>query len=271
MRFFLLVAMLLSMAHSDSNTTLSKGQKVLLSNLALGGAIAAWGFSQWDYGTQDLHSGDEGWFERDTSNGGSDKLGHFYTNYVITRVFSPLYESWGYNKEDAALYASLTSVFASVVVMEIGDATSPEHGFSNEDSIADLLGAVVGHYWERYPFLADKIDFRVEYRIDFSQKMQSDFTTDYEHMRHLMAIKASGFEALSTTYARYLELHFGYFSRHFDHDSLPIEGRERNVYAGIGINLSQLLEPLAGGYSKVFNYIQIPYTYLPYNYNFDKE
>ena len=70
---------------SIEDSSLTKGQKVLLSNVVIGGAIVAWGFTQWEYGTEDLHSGSEGWFGKETSNGGSDKLGHFYTNYLITR------------------------------------------------------------------------------------------------------------------------------------------------------------------------------------------
>lgn len=268
---FFLIFFLLQPLYARDNATLSKGQKVLLTNAAIGATIAVWGVTQWEYGTESLHMGSEGWFGRETSNGGSDKLGHFYTNYVITRLLTPLYEKWGYDNAWASGYAALTSVFASVVVMEVGDATSPEHGFSNEDFIADMVGSLVGYYWARYPAVAEKIDFRVEYLPDFSQKIQSDFTTDYEHMKHLMALKFSGFEALRNTPLQYFELHAGYYSRNFDHDSLPIEGRERYVYGAIGINLSHLLEPLAGGYSQIFNYFQVPFTYVPYDHNLDEE
>jgi VanZ family protein len=270
LKVFLSVLFALCVHASDTNatakeTSLSKTQKLLLTNALMSGVIITWGYTQWDYGTQKLHSGSEGWFEKETSNGGSDKLGHFYTNYLMTRVLAPFYEAWGYTKDDAALYSALTSAFQSIMIMEVGDATSPEHGFSNEDFIADLLGSVVGYYWYRYPSLAKKIDFRVEYLPDFND-LQSDFTTDYEHMKHLMAIKAEGFESLENTWAQYFELHVGYYTRNFDHNSVfPIEDRERYMYAGIGINLSNLLRPAIGNYSTVFNYYQVPYTYLSYD------
>ncbi len=243
----------------------TKTQKVLITNVAMGISIVAWGFTQWEYGTQKLHSGSEGWFDKDTSNGGSDKLGHFYTNYIITRALAPFYEEWGYTKEEAALYSSLTAAFQSIVIMEVGDATSPEHGFSNEDFVMDILGSVIGYYWYRYPCIAKKIDFRVEYLPDFNN-LQSDFTTDYEQMKHLIAFKADGFEVLQNTWAKYLELHVGYYTRNFHHNSVyPIEDRERYLYAGIGVNLSHILAPVIGKYSSIFNYYQVPYSYIPYD------
>jgi hypothetical protein len=269
MKKILTLILMLSIAlyANDDNITiedepLSKGQKVALTNVIMGGSIIIWGFTQWDYGTEDLHSGDEGWFGKETSNGGSDKLGHFYTNYLITRILAPFYQDWGYTREEAALYSSLTAAFQSIIVMEVGDATSPEHGFSNEDFAMDILGSVVGYLWYRYPSVADKIDFRVEYLPDFND-LQSDFTTDYEHMKHMMAVKASGFESLESTWAQYFELHVGYYTRNFHHNSVfPIEERERYFYAGIGINLSHLLRPVMGKYATFFNYYQMPYTYI---------
>ncbi len=245
--------------------------KVLLTNAAMAAGITAWGLSQWDYGTEDLHSGSEGWFGRDTSNGGADKLGHFYTNYVITRALTPLFESWGYRRYRAAEYAALSASFASVVVMEVGDATSPEHGFSYEDFLMDLLGSAIGYYWAVSPALAESVDFRVEYAPDLGGTVQSDITTDYESMKHLMVFKASGCDVLQAKPWRYLELHFGYYARKFHHNATAIEERERWIYAGIGINLSELLEPILGSWSGFFNYYQMPYTYLPYDVNLDKE
>ena len=255
---------------TESAWEIGKEQKVLWTNLAMSSAIIAWGFTQWDYGTEELHSGDEGWFGRETSNGGSDKLGHFYTNYLMTRILGPLFRAWGYSREDAALWAAVSSGIQSVVVMEVGDATSPEHGFSYEDALMDLLGSVIGYYWYRYPSVADKIDFRVEYWPGSDTRASTDFTTDYENMKHLMAVKAEGFDMFRRNWGRYFELQLGYYTRNFHHNSTPIEARERYLYAAIGVNLSALLRPVMGKYSGIFNFYQVPYTYLPYDYGLDK-
>jgi len=253
-------------AEEDNNTSVfstnfTKTEKVLLTNVAIGSLIVGWGFSQWGYGDEDFHYDDEGWFAKETSNGGADKLGHFYTNYLITRILTPLYENWGYSNKDAALYASLSTVFFSGLLMEVGDGFS-EHGFSKEDLIVDVLGAAAGYLLATQPNLAKKIDFRVEYNPFLDTDNVTDFTTDYERMKHLVAIKAEGFEMFEDNYMRYIELHIGYYTRNFNHDSMPIEERERNLYVGIGINLSTLLRPAIGDYAKVFNYYQVPYTYI---------
>jgi VanZ family protein len=171
---------------------LSKGEKLAITNVAIASGVLIWGFTQWGYGEENFHFDNEGWFEKETSNGGSDKLGHFYTNYLMARVVAPIYESWGYKSEDAALYAALTAGMLSGILIELGDGFS-EHGFSSQDFIADVLGAAAGYFWHINPSLAQKIDFRVEYAPSLHSDNVTDFTTDYEHMKHLVAIKANGF------------------------------------------------------------------------------
>jgi len=268
-RIFLILILNLLLLYSSSFNfskkfdTLPKEDKLLITDIAIASAVIGWGFAEWGYGEEKFHLDDEGWFEKTTSNGGSDKLGHFYTNYLITRLLSDTYNKWGYSKRDSALYASLTSVGLSGFLIEVGDGFS-EHGFSKNDFIADSLGALFGYIWYLNPSIAKKIDFRFEYDPfkDTDTPNQTDFTTDYERMKHLVALKLSGFDTFKNTPLKYVEFHLGYFSRHFNHDSLPIEGRERNLYVGVGLNLSELLNPLIGNYSKVFNYFQVPHTYI---------
>ena len=239
----------------------SKEEKYLWTNVAMATGILAWGFSQWGYGDEKFHFDSEGWFEKETSNGGSDKLGHFYTNYLVTRLLSDLYGSWGYDEKDAALYASFSSLAFSSLMIELGDGYS-EHGFSKEDLLVDVLGVGAGYLFSTQPDLADKLDFRVEYAPSTHSENVTDFTTDYEHMKHLMVVKAEGFDTLEEGYLKYLELHFGYYSRNFNHNTMPLEGRERELYVGVGINLSKLLRPYMGDYSQLFNYYQLPYSYV---------
>ncbi len=241
---------------------LSKGEKLAITNVAVASGVLLWGFTQWGYGEEDFHFNKEGWFQKDTSNGGTDKLGHFYTNYLMTQVLASIYNDWGYDRDNAALYAALTAGLLSGILIELGDGFSA-HGFSKEDFITNILGAAVGYYWYINPSLAEKIDFRVEYAISLNSDNVTDFTTDYEHMKFLLAIKAEGFEMFQNNVMKYLELHIGYYTRDFNHDTMPLEGRKRYLYAGIGLNLSKLLRPYMGEYSKAFNYFQVPYTYLP--------
>ena len=251
---------------NESNTTswssnFTPTQKLTATNILLTSAVLGWGFSQWGYGEESYHTDNEGWFEKTTNNGGSDKLGHIYTNYVATRALAPLYESWGYEKQEAGLYASFTSLMISGLLIEVGDGYS-SHGFSSKDFLSDAVGVGAGYLLYMNPSLAKKVDLRVEYNPFISTDNSTDISTDYERMKHLVTIKANGFKAFEDTPLSYLELHLGYYSRNFNHNHLPIAGRDRNIYIGLGVNLSKLLNPTMGNYSKLFNYIQIPHTYI---------
>lgn len=251
---------------NESNTTswssnFTPTQKLTATNILLTSAVLGWGFSQWGYGEESYHTDNEGWFEKTTNNGGSDKLGHIYTNYVATRALAPLYESWGYEKQEAGLYASFTSLMISGLLIEVGDGYS-SHGFSSKDFLSDAVGVGAGYLLYMNPSLAKKVDLRVEYNPFISTDNSTDISTDYERMKHLVTIKANGFKAFEYTPLSYLELHLGYYSRNFNHNHLPIAGRDRNIYIGLGVNLSKLLNPTMGNYSKLFNYIQIPHTYI---------
>ncbi len=208
---------------------LTREEKMIAVNAGAILAIAGWGIAFWDYGESSPALKDEGWFQEDTDKGGADKLGHFYTNYLVGRGLSSLYKSWGYEHDRAALYGALSS-FGITGFMEIGDSIS-DYGFSHSDLIMNLLGSCAGYLLDTHPEIARKIDFRVEYVPDFQE---ADIVTDYERMRFLVAVKLDGFEAVTNDYLKYLELHLGYYVDGYQEAG---DDRSRNIYAGVGINL----------------------------------
>ena len=241
--------------YQDRWNNTSKEQKFRIVNASAIGLITLWGFAKWDYGSRSPHAQSEDWFGNDTKYGGADKLGHFWIDYTATRGLSALYETWGYPKDDAALYGAL-SAFAITGYMELGDSFS-DFGFSWEDMTMNALGSVAGYYLYKYPQLAEKIDFRVEYSFN---PTQSDFSTDYENLKHLLALKGSGFAGLNQGLTKYLELHLGYYTRGFDDDD---GDKHRYLYVGLGLNVSELFA--RRGYRKTatfFNFVQPPFTYL---------
>ncbi len=242
---------------------LTREEKVIAVNTGALLAIAGWGVAFWDYGESSLFMKDEGWFQEDTDKGGADKLGHFYTNYVAARGLSSLYESWGYDRDKAALYGAL-SAFGVTGFMEIGDSFSA-FGFSHSDFIMNLVGSCTGYLLDMHPDISRKIDFRVEYIPDFQE---TDIITDYERMRFLVAVKLDGFDAVTNEYLRYLELHLGYYVDGYKEGG---DARSRNIYAGVGINLSKIFSDLSyPKTAKVFNYYQLPYTYIKINKDLDE-
>lgn len=236
----------------DCNTTYTtKEDKLLYLNITTSTVLLSYGFAHWGYdlGTTS-HTQSEGWFSKDTENGGADKVGHAYTGYLMSHIFSYTYEDWGYAQEKSALYGAYSS-FLFTSIMEFGDSFSP-YGLSYEDLISNTLGAILGFYTYKYKSLGDKLDFRVEYKLHKSM-FKEDFTTDYENMKHLLVLKGSGFDSFNNSYLKYMELYFGYDSYGFVE---PPYNKRRELFVGIGINLSKLLN------TKIFNYYQVPKSYF---------
>ena len=226
-------------------------QDLINVNLTGMGVVTVWGIAYWDYFTQSPTSGSEDWFQNDTKSGGADKLGHIYTAYVASHGLSYLYETWCINKDDAALYGALSSM-AILGYMEVGDSFS-EFGFSKEDMIANGVGSLLGYYLYVNPELSNKIDLRLEYGLHSND---TDITTDYENHKYLIALKLNGFEYFRHNFMKHIELHLGYYTRGFDD---PLDSKERNLFFGIGINLTDLFR--RHSYNKtstVLKYIQVP-------------
>jgi hypothetical protein len=98
-----------------------------------------------------------------------------------------------------------------------------------------------------------------------------------------MALKGSGFESLKNTPLRYLELQGGFDARGFESEERRLGyPLERTFYAGIGLNLNEILFGAASfpnlakhrdtlpawAIQKAFEYIQVPYTGAYYGNTF---
>ena len=66
----------------------SREEKALALNLGVGAAVLGWGVANWDYGAGGPRFQSEGWFDRETDEGGADKLGHFYSA-ICSAICSP--------------------------------------------------------------------------------------------------------------------------------------------------------------------------------------
>jgi hypothetical protein len=250
------------------DTGISRESKVILLNAGAAAAIIGWGVAFWDYGQRSPRFQDEGWFERTSNEGGADKFGHLYSGYVLSHLFDWQYRRWGYDREQAIRLGVLSSAGLTLLV-ELGDSFS-EFGFSYQDALFSVLGALVGYGMVRFPEVARKVDFRLEYDPFRSSTRKTDITTDYDRHTYLLAFKLDGFDAFQNTMLEYLEVHLGYYARGYDeYDGLPwqVDGRHRSVYVGVGLNVGKILKPLWD--TRLFNYIQLPYTYIPYNHRLD--
>lgn len=256
----------------DYLENLPKEKKLLYLNAGILTGITLWGVMFWDYGQARPRAKSERGFAEDSPNGGADKLGHFYGGYMLSHAFTNLYSSWGYETEKAAKLGALSS-FAIQGFMEIGDAYSSRYGFAYDDMIANAVGSYIGYLHVRYPDFARKIDVRIEYLPSkrLFNENSFDIVTDYDGMKFLFAVKLDGFSSIQNKYLKYLEIHLGYFSRGYGDTSGTYSSTSRDIYAGVGLNVSKILKDFSfNKTARVFNYYQLPYTYIPMDYNLNK-
>ena len=236
-------------------------------------AVAWYGKQNW---WQDGFSGDfqtvrEGWFGQDTMSGGADKLGHFYTNYVGTRLLARAFTHFG-NGADRALLLGAAVALGSMTAVEVVDGYSQRWRFSREDALMNVLGTAAGILLERSPRLDQLVDLRVHYLPSDVGGDKFDPFGDYSGLTYLVAFKATGMPQLrARPVMRYLEFSIGYGTRNYRESRPDLLGqRRRQVYMGVSLNLAELLGatvyrgPRGAGRRQVaetvFEYVQVPGT-----------
>ncbi|WP_448657366.1 DUF2279 domain-containing protein [Sphingomonas sp. CJ99] len=236
--------------------------------LELGGVaagITAIGIANWNWGNSSFRFNSEGWFGRETSSFGMDKLGHAYSSFVITEFLGASIRANAANPRHAQRSAALMAA-GLMTYVEIFDGFSGDHGFSWEDMASNATGIGLSVLRHQVPGLNDKLDFRMEYLPSGERGFRP--LSDYAGQRYLLAVKLAGFKPLERGPMRFVEVHGGYYARGFTEweRDRGVEPR-RALYVGIGLNVQQLLSRRRGeGRSwrraarSALEYVQIPYT-----------
>lgn len=182
----------------------------------------------------------EGWFGHSTQNLGVDKLAHAYSSYIISEL---LYGRIKRKVGDAPGIELTAAALASGIMLwsEVFDSIEPTGGWSWEDVTFNSLGAGFSAIRNSVPGLDDKLDFRllIEPNEDvYTLKGKEHF----RQQRYLFALKLAGFKTFERTPLRYMELHLGYRADGFlNEDRAAGIPPKRHVFAGLGINLNELL------------------------------
>lgn len=229
----------------------------------------------WQEGfTREFRTVDEGWFGQRTYAGGADKVGHFYANYVTSRVVARAF-MWAGNDRDHSVTLGALTTLGAMMAVEVLDGYSKRWHFSREDAVMNLLGAGTAVLMERNPALDRLLDLRMHYKASASNGHNFDPFGDYAGQTYIVALKAAGIPALREhPWLRYVELVAGYGTREFPENRPNIFGdnRTRNVYVGVSLNLSEVLGQTAFRNSPdsrarkftnvVFEFVQPPGTAL---------
>jgi hypothetical protein len=207
-------------------------------------AIGLYGNAKWwkDGFTGDFNTVNEGWFGQHTYAGGADKLGHFYMNYAGTRLISRAFQWVGNDPEQSLALAAWTTL-GTYTAVEVLDGFSRKWRFSKEDAIMNTLGVGAALLLEKNPELDRVLDLRLLYRPSRQNNYDYQPFDDYAGQTYLLVAKASGIPLLrEQPVLRYLEFAVGYGTRGYkDKSGVPAQEGTRHVYAGISLNLSELL------------------------------
>jgi uncharacterized protein YfiM (DUF2279 family) len=255
------------LANMNNDVGWPRERKVAALNLGIVGSIITYGAVMWDWGKNpSFETRDEGWFGKNTRHGGADKLGHIYTGAVATAAATEIYRHWGYESRRAATLGAYSGLLLTTAI-ELGDGFSPDHKFSWEDQVSNMVGAGFEFLRLRHPQLAKKVQFRWEYFPSPAVRHggHTDITTDYSGSRWLLAFPLRAWGARSSP-LQWLEIQAGYGTRGYARrDQRYFDEAKRHPFIGIGIHIPLVLDRLGAGpgTQRVFEYIQIPGTALP--------
>ena len=227
------------------------------------------GTTKWKWGSRSFYTKSEGWFEKDTYSIGMDKLGHAYTSYLFTEYFTQRIAHENVDATGAAITGAILGMGLQTYI-EIFDGLSEDHGFSYEDMVMNAAGATFSVLRSTNPELASKVDFRRLYWPSGDGERKFMPVSDYAGQKYVLALKLAGFDALEDTPLRFVELHGGYYARGFTPEEKKRgEPRRRELYVGIGVNLTELLHEAPTRNTvpsllleNISRYHQLPYTYV---------
>ena len=246
-------------------------KKTIALNVASVATVMAIGTASWDYYSSSFDYLDEGWFDADTKYGGVDKLGHAFSAYALTDFYNHVYRKFGYSDEQAILGGALSS-WSMMTLVEIGDGFSENYGFSWQDETMNTVGVGLAYLRNRYPALKDIFDYRMEWlpSESFRDDGNMDPFTDYSGQKYLIALKPDAILKTDNSLLKALELHFGYYSREYKEKLSYSRNVKRYTYFAIGLNMTYILEQLTGNrFGGIFDYVQIPFTYIPFSNKLD--
>ncbi len=212
------------------------------------------GMQMWEWGdTTHFKAGSDGGFERHNTHGGADKVGHAWSFYFGSRLFTAYFDAvYPENHRKAVIWGAALSWGASVAV-EIGDGFASVYGFSYTDLIANTLGVALAVAQELWPAVDDLVDFSVH--LLFSPGFMNprnpnhfDVATDYSGSLFTLHLRLGGLGLSRRNPLRYLRLDAGYFARCYEvmdgcsRESLGTDQFEtRNLYFGVSFDLARMI------------------------------
>lgn len=226
----------------------------------------------------------DSWFESNSYAGGSDKLGHFYMNHLLTRANAGILEEGGWPRRTST-YAGAMLTLGTYYVFEMRDAYSS--GFSKNDMLSNVAGVAAGVLMREFPLLDELIDTRIEYIPSggYLRKFKHrgiNFNEDYTGFTFLLAwhLSTVSFVERHGGPLRFVDLVLGYNTRNYrPRVADPDVPKYQDRFIGISLNLQRIVDELwlgerhprpghdAGRLHRVAHFatefFNVPYTFVP--------
>ena len=221
---------------------------------------AAWAFvsAAWWAGDTNPHLvfRNEGAFGMDSYAGGADKLGHFYSTYVATRMYSEIFE-WGGFSRPAAMATSTLLTMAFFTAIELKDGYVPRYGFSAGDVVANTAGQAAALGLLLSPPLDEVMSIKLEYFPSFEYRQavsrgeNVNAPEDYSGQTVLLAFHLSALPAARRERAfralRFVDVSLGYGTRGFQPVPRAPEPARQLLSLGLSLNFQRLFDELLDG------------------------
>jgi len=234
-------------------------------SMAVQGGIILAGAIFWNYSerwTGEFGIENEGWFGKESNNGGADKLGHAYTWCLLTRGLIHNYERHGFSRKSSAFWGFTIPAFNGIII-EILDGYT-DYNASTEDILFNLMGSGLGAYLYLNPKLDELIHFDWSYlpSSDFTKNIKKDFTTDYAGQVFTLEINGKGVRKIlkydQSSPIDYFQMGFSYYTRGYSGELNT--NKERFTGITLGINLQEFFK--VGSPTRTFvKYFKIPYSF----------
>lgn len=243
-------------------------------------AYATWSYFAWyrDADSEDFHLEKSDWFGVGSYAGGADKVGHFWSNYALTRGTTAILTAAGWKRLPSSLVAAgLTELAFTLTEIQDGYV----FGFDPKDMIANVGGAALAVLFDNVPAVDRLLDFRLQYfpsrdfRRAFREHGSVDVGQDYTGQSYLLALHLGALPRANESeymyWARFVDLAVGFEAHHYSPaPEMRVAPRRQTLYLGLSINMQGVLNELFDDSRGrrigrgIFEVYSLPYTTFRY-------
>ncbi len=252
--------------------------------------LFSFAFSAWGWGDRTTWLwANEGYFGKNTYEGGADKTAHIFSHYMVFRASYNIFnytESGGPSK----WYYATMITGAMGLAIELGDAFAGQNGFSYEDLIVDVFGIGFAALCERFPLFDSFFALSAEYYPTKYFRHRPNklwlFPDDYSGWKFLVNFKLAGLRELGLDvpdFLRYIMIDVGYYCRGYTKyeqgpskylSSYANPEKKQNLFIGVSLNFAELIKDMYHDKNSLScRALQQPFRYyhLPISRNYDFE